>query len=88
MRALLTWSRIRFTDPPPHMKCMTAWIGKRSGWETISGCTTIRAVIILTIGKDFVTVAEGNFNSSIHWGRRISMDDLEEAFIYRETVSR
>ncbi|MGI5984048.1 MAG: hypothetical protein ACOX8F_11625 [Sakamotonia sp.] len=46
------------------------------------------SVIILTIGKDFVTVAEGNFNSSIHWGRRISMDDLEEAFIYRETVSR
>ena len=45
------------------------------------------SVIILTIGDDFVTVAVGNFNSSIHWGRKIRMDDLEEDFIYRETVS-
>lgn len=43
------------------------------------------SVIILTIKDDYVTVCEGNFNSSIHWGRKITMSELEDEFIYRET---
>lgn len=43
------------------------------------------SVIVLTIEDDFITVTEGNYNSSIHWGREISMDELEEVFIYQQT---
>ena len=43
------------------------------------------SVIVLTIEDDYITITEGNYNSSIHWGRKITMDDLEDEFIYRET---
>lgn len=43
------------------------------------------SVIVLSIEKDYITITEGNYNSSIHWGRIISRDKLEEEFIYRET---
>ncbi len=43
------------------------------------------SVIVLTIGDDYITVCEGNYNSSIHWGRRISKSSLENGFAYRET---
>ena len=43
------------------------------------------SVIILKVNDDSVTVCEGNYNSSIHWGRKISRDTLESEFIYRET---
>jgi hypothetical protein len=35
------------------------------------------SVIVLKVGKDSVTVAEGNYNSSIHWGREISMSEVK-----------
>lgn len=35
-------------------------------------------VIILKIDGDKVTVAEGNYNSKIHWGRVIKMDNLKK----------
>ena len=43
------------------------------------------SIIVLEVNDDSITICEGNYNSSIHWGRVISMDDLEEVFIYRET---
>lgn len=33
-------------------------------------------VVILDIQDDYVTVAEGNYNNSVHWGRTISMTRL------------
>lgn len=43
------------------------------------------SVIVLTIEDDFITICEGNYNSSIHWGRKMTMDELGDVFIYRET---
>lgn len=37
------------------------------------------SVIILEVFSDHVVVAEGNFNSSIHWGRRLSRAEVEES---------
>lgn len=36
------------------------------------------SVIVLEKGRNSVIVAEGNYNSSIHWGREISRQELEE----------
>ncbi len=35
------------------------------------------SVIVLSVDSDGVTVAEGNYNNSIHWGRKISTDELQ-----------
>ena len=43
------------------------------------------SVIVLSVEDDYITVCEGNYNSSIHWGRKITRDRLEETFAYRET---
>lgn len=43
------------------------------------------SVIVLSVTDDSVTVCEGNYNSSIHWGRRISRSEVERTFAYRET---
>lgn len=37
------------------------------------------SVIILEVNPDSVIVAEGNFNNSIHWGRKISRSELANA---------
>lgn len=37
------------------------------------------SVIILEVNSDSVTVAEGNFNGAVHWGRKISKSTLENA---------
>ena len=39
-------------------------------------------VIILQVKSDSVIVAEGNYNSSIHWGREISMDTIKKTGDY------
>ncbi|MCI8454721.1 MAG: hypothetical protein HFE84_08930 [Lachnospiraceae bacterium] len=43
------------------------------------------SVIVLKVEDDSVTICEGNYNASIHWGREMTMDYLEGVFIYRET---
>lgn len=37
------------------------------------------SVIVLEVQADGVIVAEGNFNNSIHWGRKISRNELSNA---------
>ncbi|MBQ6365890.1 MAG: InlB B-repeat-containing protein [Oscillospiraceae bacterium] len=37
------------------------------------------SVIILQVNQDSVTIAEGNYNSSIHWGRTLSSQAVENA---------
>lgn len=37
------------------------------------------SVIVLEVQPDSVIVAEGNFNNSVHWGRKISRSQLEKA---------
>lgn len=43
-------------------------------------------VLVLSKGKDFVTVAEGNWNKKIRWGRKITFGELREKGFY--TMSR
>ena len=40
------------------------------------------SVIVLKVQKDSVTVAEGNYNSSIHWGREITMAEIKASGTY------
>ena len=35
------------------------------------------SVVVLSINGDTITIVEGNYNSSIHWGRTLSKKDLE-----------
>lgn len=44
------------------------------------------SVIILEKKDDYIKVTEGNYNSSIHWGRKITYDELADTFIYQETA--
>ena len=37
------------------------------------------SVIVLTVGTDSLTVAEGNYNSSVHWGRTLTAGEVERA---------
>lgn len=37
------------------------------------------SVIVLTVGADSVTVAEGNYNNSVHWGRTLTAAQVEQA---------
>lgn len=65
----LDWDALRVGD---HLRIYNSIGGEHS-------------IIVLEVNDDSITICEGNYNSSIHWGRVISMDDLEEDFIYRET---
>jgi uncharacterized protein YjdB len=40
------------------------------------------SVIVLEVNEDSVIVAEGNYNSSIHWGREISISEIKETGKY------
>ncbi len=40
------------------------------------------SVIVLEVKKDCVVVAEGNFNSAVHWGREIPKSQLVDAGSY------
>ena len=42
----------------------------------------------LEVRTDSVTVAEGNYSSSIHWGRELSRSSLEQGNFYAETRYR
>lgn len=44
------------------------------------------SVVILERQDDYIKVVEGNYNSSIHWGRKITCDELSDIFIYQETA--
>lgn len=65
----LNWDELRVGD---HLRVQNNMGGEHS-------------VIVLTVDSDSVTLCEGNFNSSIHWGRTMTREELEEDFIYRET---
>lgn len=40
------------------------------------------SVIILEVKKDKIVVAEGNYNSSVHWGREISLSEVRSTGTY------
>lgn len=40
------------------------------------------SVIVLRADKDSVTVAEGNYGSAIHWGRKITRSELKKTLDY------
>lgn len=46
---------------------------------------TDHSVVVLGIENDSITVAEGNYDGKIHWGRRISRREIESNFIFWET---
>ena len=37
------------------------------------------SVIVLEVNSDSVVIAEGNYNSSVHWGRTLSRQVVESA---------
>ncbi len=37
------------------------------------------SVIVLRVGDDSVEIAEGNYNSAVHWGRMLTKEDVEDA---------
>lgn len=43
------------------------------------------SVIVLINNGNTVSVAEGNYNHCIHWGRVITEEELKKDFVYRET---
>ena len=43
------------------------------------------SVIVLAVTDDVVTIAEGNYNSSIHWGRTFTLSQLSEVMDYALT---
>ena len=43
------------------------------------------SVVVLEVDETTVTVAEGNFNSSVHWGRTIDLANPAQGFTYIAT---
>ena len=41
-----------------------------------------RTVIVLEVRSRSVIIAEGNFNSSVHWGRELSFSEIEDSIDY------
>lgn len=44
------------------------------------------SVIVLSVGDGYITVAEGNYNNSVHWGRTMTESELRSEFVYRQTA--
>lgn len=42
----------------------------------------IHTVVVISVSADSITVCEGNFNSSVHWGRVITKASLEGQITY------
>lgn len=40
------------------------------------------SVIVLEVSGDTVTLAEGNYNGEIHWGRTMTLEDIKENCTY------
>lgn len=40
------------------------------------------SVIVLEVKSNSVIIAEGNYNSSVHWGREITFDELKKVLDY------
>jgi len=40
------------------------------------------AVVVLVIDDEGITVAEGNFNAVVHWGRKFTWEELKTIFTY------
>lgn len=40
------------------------------------------SVIVLEVHSDYVIIAEGNYNSSIHWGRKLTKANVENSLTY------
>ena len=40
------------------------------------------SVIVLEVKTDGVVIAEGNYNSSVHWGRKLTLSELEKSLTY------
>ena len=40
------------------------------------------SVVVLSVGDNGITVTEGNYNSSVHWGRFISFAEIQGGFQY------
>ena len=40
------------------------------------------SVIVLKVEGDTVTIAEANYNSSVHWGRTLKLSDAEKDWNY------
>ena len=53
--------------------------------DTIRMNHDTHSAIILEVHPDSVVIAEGNYNSSIHWGRSVSRASLESGEFYAET---
>lgn len=43
------------------------------------------SVIVISKSGDTITVVEGNYNSSVHWGRKITKSELERSGFYVDT---
>jgi hypothetical protein len=50
-----------------------------------SSGTDEHSVVVLKVDDEGITVCEGNYNNSMHWGRKIPWSELGSKFIYRET---
>lgn len=42
-------------------------------------------VVVLEKHDDYIVITEGNYNSSIHWGRTISRSSLELSYFWIRT---
>ena len=67
-------SNVAFGDLPDREH--TNWDNIRVG-DILRINNNAHSVIVLNVSGDTITVAEGNYNSMIHWGRKISRKDLK-----------
>ncbi len=45
-------------------------------------------VVVLTVGDDYITVVEGNYNGTIHWGRKITEKELRTGYDWDDSGNR
>ena len=44
------------------------------------------SMVVLTKGPDYITVVEGNYNQTVHWGRKITKEELVSNLFLIESV--
>jgi len=54
-------------------------VGDIIGYENFDKDETSHAVVVLEKNNDYVTLVEGNYNQTVHWGRRYSREEFDES---------
>ena len=77
-------SDVAFGNLPAATNYSFDWDSIRVG-DILRVYNNSHSVIVLEKATDYVIVAEANYNSSVHWGRKMTKSEVADGFTYYQT---